>query len=92
MGANKAWMTGHVRTPEKRSTAVIRFNPPAIVLAVRIVNRLVASDSVFMPNIERLPSQPVSEWNVKGAIEPYQRLIINTKTPTEVSIDWTEAT
>lgn len=83
-------MTGHVRTPEKDSIAsVINFDPPVKIQAIRIANRLVASDSIVAEGIDVLPNMAIGKFETSYEVSQFSRLIVNTEKPTSMTVEWT---
>lgn len=80
---------GHVRVAsEDMSGCLLLFDPPAVIQAIRIANKLVASDSLTSQGIIKPPTEAVNEFKLDIPIDAGERLIVNTKTPTTMGADW----
>jgi len=80
---------GHVRMPPSDTAGcILLFDPPAVIQAIRIANKLVASDTLMVEGIINLPKEAVNEYKLNIPIKKNERLIVNTITATSMGAEW----
>lgn len=86
---NQKLSEGHVRiAKDDTKGCVLLFDPPAVIQAIRIANKLIASDTIIIDGIATLPKEAVNEYKLDIPINAGERLIVNTITPTAMGAEW----